>query len=525
MLSAPFCSGSARAGRVLLLALFAMLSLSAAPQRASAYAVDCQSGSISCISNTGYSGGSVWGYPVDGAGNNCTNYAAFRLAQNGAGNPGNLGNAGDWANSARAKGFAVDGNPALGSIAQWNYGSAYAPSFGHVAYVEGWDGATLTLSDSNWQGGSRRWRVSPGERFWPNNFLHIKDAGALPTGAYDLATSPTHGQVRVAGWSFDRDNLPQSIDMHVYVGGPAGTPGAEGHAFTANGSRPDVDAVHHVGAAHGLDVTFDSGKRGAQQVCLYAINIGPGANVGLGCKTVTIGDPNPLGAYDNATSPAGGKVRVDGWGFDPNDPRRAIDMHIYVGGPAGTPGAEGHAFTANATRPDVDAVHHTGSDHGLSIAFDTDKRGAQQVCLYAINVGPGGNIGLGCKAVTIGAPPAATPKPTPAPTPKPTPAPTTAPTTSSTPLTSTSTPSNQQQVLGTRAASRTVTVTFSRAIPKSAKLAIKGVKGATVTSARRLSSRRYRVVLRFDAALPTKKVKIVAIRGKRTVGVAKVRAS
>lgn len=525
MLSAPRRIELARPMRFVLLLIGAALALTSAPQHAGAYAVDCQSASISCISNTGYSGRSVWGYPVDAAGNNCTNYAAFRLAQNGAANPGNLGNAGDWAGSARAKGFAVNGNPALGAIAQWNYGSAYAPSFGHVAYVEAWDGSTLTLSDSNWQGGSRRWRVSPGERYWPNNFLHIKDAGANPTGAYDLAASPTPGQLRVAGWSFDRDNAAQSIEMHVYVGGPAGTAGAEGRAFVANVSRPDVDAVHHVGSAHGLDVTFDTNKRGAQQVCLYAINIGPGANVLLGCKVVTIADPNPIGAYDDASSPAGGKVHIAGWSWDPNDPARSIDMHVYVGGPAGAPGAEGRAFTANVSRPDVDAVHHTGTKHGLDVTFDTAKRGAQQVCLYAINVGPGGNVGLGCKTVTIGAPPA--PTPTPAPTPKATPTPTTLPSSPGTPAVPAPTPSptDQQQVLVSRVTSRTVTVAFGRAVPKSVSLKLKGVKGASITSARRLSSRRYRVVLRFEGALPTKKVKIVATRAGRTFGTAKVRVS
>jgi surface antigen len=509
----------ARPMRLLLVLLCATLALSATPGRAGAYAVDCQSASISCISNTGYAGRSVWGYPVDSAGNNCTNYAAFRLAQNGAGNPGNLGNAGDWANSARGKGFRVDGNPALGAIAQWNYGSAYAPSFGHVAYVEDWNGSTLTLSDSNWQGGSRRWRVSPGERFWPSNFLHIRDAGANPTGAYDLAASPTPGRVRVAGWSFDRDNVAQSIEMHVYVGGPAGTAGAEGRAFTANGGRPDVDAVHHVGAAHGLDVSFDTNKRGAQQVCLYAINIGPGGNVLLGCKVVTVGDPNPLGAYDSATSPVGGKVRVTGWSWDPNEPGRSLDMHVYVGGPAGTPGADGRAFTANASRPDVDAVHHTGTKHGLDVAFDTAKRGPQQVCLYAINVGPGGNVPLGCKTVTIGAPPAPTPTPAPQATPAPTASPVPAPPASPPPAT------DQQQVLAARIVSRTISVSFSRAVPKTATLLIKGVKGASITSATKLNSRRYRVALRFEGQLPTKRVKIVAVRGNRTLAVAKVRVS
>jgi surface antigen len=163
---------------VAAIAVFAVLSsagLAGAPS-ASAYSVQCNDPvGISCITQYGYTGDSVWGYPVDATGNNCTNYAAFRLSQNGASNPGNLGNAEDWAASAQAKGFAVDGTPQVGAIAQWDHGSAYAPSLGHVAYVEEVTDTDIMLSDSNFEGGSKRWRVSPGDKFWPSNFIHIKD--------------------------------------------------------------------------------------------------------------------------------------------------------------------------------------------------------------------------------------------------------------------------------------------------------------------------------------------------------------
>ena len=42
-------------------------------------------GKITCLSFSGYDGTSTWGYPVSNL-HNCTNYAAFRLAQNGAEN-------------------------------------------------------------------------------------------------------------------------------------------------------------------------------------------------------------------------------------------------------------------------------------------------------------------------------------------------------------------------------------------------------------------------------------------------------
>ena len=170
--------------------LSACAALASAPPSAVAYSLECHQAGIGCISQYGYAGQSVWGYPVDAAGNNCTNYSAFRLSRNGASNPGNLGNAGDWAANARAKGFAVNSTPAVGAIAQWNYGSAYAPWYGHVAYVEQVTGSELLLSDSNWQGGSKRWRVRAGESQWPSNFIHIRDVAPPPNESTSVRPEP-----------------------------------------------------------------------------------------------------------------------------------------------------------------------------------------------------------------------------------------------------------------------------------------------------------------------------------------------
>jgi hypothetical protein len=227
--------------------------------------------------------------------------------------------------------------------------------------------------------------------------------GASPEGSFDELSSPP-GAVRVRGWAADRDNTGAAIDVHVYIGGPAGTPGAEGHAIGTGVSRPDVQAVLGLGSNHGFDTTIATGKRGAQQVCTYGINIGGGNNSLLGCRTVSIADPNPYGHFDDATGGAG-KVVVRGWAADPNDYARAIPVHVYIGGPAGTPGAEGHAIDTGVSRPDVQAVRGIGSNHGFDVAVSTAKRGVQQVCTYAINISFGNNVGLECKSVTITDPP------------------------------------------------------------------------------------------------------------------------
>lgn len=112
---------------------------------------------------------------------------------------------------------------------------------------------------------------------------------------------------------------------------------------------------------------------------------------------------NPFGSFDQVSVPAAGQVAVRGWAVDPNVATSAIAVHVYVGGPAGTPGAEGFALVANTYRPDVGAVFAgVGSTHGFDATLVTAKTGAQVVCAYAINVGPGDvNTPLGCRTVTL----------------------------------------------------------------------------------------------------------------------------
>jgi surface antigen len=130
-----------------------------------------------CISRFGYHGQRAWNYPVDAWGNNCTNFSAYRLSLDGIKNPGNLGNAVNWDNSARSKGFAVDQSPRVGDIAQWNSN--------HVAYVD-WvsaDGNQVAISESGYGGTvlGRTYTSMSGRRIiartsssWPSNFIHFR---------------------------------------------------------------------------------------------------------------------------------------------------------------------------------------------------------------------------------------------------------------------------------------------------------------------------------------------------------------
>ncbi|MGH9091922.1 MAG: CHAP domain-containing protein, partial [Acidimicrobiales bacterium] len=117
---------------------------------------------------------------------NCTLYAAFRLEENRVSNPGNLGNATDWATHAAAKGIVVNQTPSIGAIAQWNAGGG---GDGHVAYVESVDpgGAGITITEDNYMpenassfpgGYTAEVHITAGSAVWPANFIHFGGVGS-----------------------------------------------------------------------------------------------------------------------------------------------------------------------------------------------------------------------------------------------------------------------------------------------------------------------------------------------------------
>lgn len=187
------------------------------------------------------------------------------------------------------------------------------------------------------------------------------------------SVSAADGSVTVSGWAVDPDTTAP-IAVHVYVDGTA-------TATTAGLARPDV-------GAHGYVSTVPAAV-GARQVCAYALNNGPGPHALLGCRIVTVPGPSqrpPDGNLENVIASAG-QVRVVGWAVDHDDARAPVPVHVYVDG-------VGTAVTADRIRADV-------GQHGLDASLAAAP-GLRNVCVYAMNTGPGANVLLGCRAVRVG---------------------------------------------------------------------------------------------------------------------------
>lgn len=281
----------------------------------------------------------------------------------------------------------------------------YTGGYGHVAICEStnvawhqnWNGRYVEKVTRNYSAGY----TYGGQyvSYWGCIHVAFADSGNNPTAAFDSCTGGI-GSINVSGWAFDKDNTGQALSIHVYIGGEAGTSGAEGHVIVADQSRPDVNKAYGCGDNHGFNSTIQTKKTGTQIVSAYAINIGSGGNTLIGKKTVNIENPSPVGAFDKCSANPG-TVTVRGWAYDPNDKSAQIDVHVYVGGPTGSAGAEAVAIKADKLRTDVNAAHGVGDYHGYEETITVSKTGSQPVYVYGINVGNGDNALIGSKTVNI----------------------------------------------------------------------------------------------------------------------------
>jgi hypothetical protein len=221
-------------------------------------------------------------------------------------------------------------------------------------------------------------------RYDANTAYHDRPCLHGQTGSLDVVQEVAGG-VRLAGWALDWDTNG-AVTIRVTVDGQVVANAA------ATISRPDIaNAYPGMGPNHGFDVVVPI-PGGSHSVCASIVNAGPGTDSILGCRTIV--SKSPFGVLDSLTV-GKGTITVGGWALDP-ETTSPIQVHVYVGG-------QGTALVADKPRPDVDAAYGKGPNHGFSATLAAAP-GVQQVLVYAINVGVGGNILLAQRTVEIGVP-------------------------------------------------------------------------------------------------------------------------
>lgn len=124
--------------------------------------------------------------------------------------------------------------------------------------------------------------------YWPQ---YGRNKNQVPKGVFDSVTNNGDGSVAVRGWAFDPDVPSESITIHIYIGGPAGTSNVYSTSIGRTAIyREDVNRAYGITGNHGFDVTIWPGRFGSNNIYAYALDSQGGTNPLIGTKTLTITD-------------------------------------------------------------------------------------------------------------------------------------------------------------------------------------------------------------------------------------------
>lgn len=213
-----------------------------------------------------------------------------------------------------------------------------------------------------------------------------------PIGWIDSADNST-----VRGWAVDPDRKEESIDVHFYLNGPAGSSGAVFMGSTrADLPRPDVNT--HLGipnsqALHGYEFYIPNEFRNGKQATIFAhgIDLTGNANQLLSPREGKVvqfrSTKEPVGWVDVIDVSSQNGTIIRGWAADPDALSESIKVHFYLDGPAGSPAAVfmGEVQT-NILREDVNA--HLGPDsagrrHGFEFMVPIQFLDGKQHTVFA----------------------------------------------------------------------------------------------------------------------------------------------
>jgi hypothetical protein len=198
-------------------------------------------------------------------------------------------------------------------------------------------------------------------RIGPPPLTPAQIAAHSPAGALEAAGAVNAYDMRVRGWASDPDNLGVPLMVQAWVDGVAHTP------VRANLARPDLAGNAKAGGNSGY--YFDlSVPMGAHNVCLWAGNIGVGADQLLGCRTLTTParavptGPAPAQPPVNATIVAAAQKLLGSkyvWGAE--DPKVGFDcsglvQYTYRGALVSVPRVSQDQFSAATLIPASRAV-------------------------------------------------------------------------------------------------------------------------------------------------------------------------
>ncbi len=208
--------------------------------------------------------------------------------------------------------------------------------------------------------------------------------GGSPTGVIDAATAVA-GTLTIRGWAIDRDTA-SATQVQVRVGGKVlGTMDADQQKNGLDAAKPGY------GDEHGYSGTVKGFPAGTNTVTVHAKDLSTGKWVQVASKSVQQPTGYPWLAVDEVSSKAPGQLLVRGWAIDP-DTTGPVRMAFYLDGAGiASPWADQYKPGLDTAKPGF------GDQHAYRLEQTGITAGKHNLCIIAINQGPGSSNASICK--------------------------------------------------------------------------------------------------------------------------------
>ena len=202
----------------------------------------------------------------------------------------------------------------------------------------------------------------------------------------DFSSWSLHGRyLTITGWAVDPNALGTPLGIVFYLDGTRLS------SVDSSIYRGDIDQHFHATGDHGFSKTLTL-PDGTNQVCVHALNVGPGQETRIGCRTVPLSG-SPLVGF-STISQHGNIATFTGWAFDYDAP----GSELYA--TAGIGGIYAARVRTTVLRPDIDTALHGTGTHGFTLDVPLPA-GTTTVCVGASNIGPGSPVRIGCHTFVV----------------------------------------------------------------------------------------------------------------------------
>ncbi|WP_153503408.1 M23 family metallopeptidase [Cumulibacter manganitolerans] len=205
-----------------------------------------------------------------------------------------------------------------------------------------------------------------------------------PYGYLSFSVSP--GQIHFDGYALDPSDYNAPVTAILTINGDI-------VAYTvANRPSPQL-YPYGVAAPHGLNGTLPTSLGGGTaSVCMFLINVGPGAHA-QECFAVKVASMSPSGGV-SATFDNRGNINITAYAYDPSSYTTSLGVWLVDNGSLKA------ATIANEPQPSL-VPYGIGGQHGASTSYFAGTAGKHDICVYAINIGAGENAWVACQTVIV----------------------------------------------------------------------------------------------------------------------------